>query len=462
MPAEEETKDALPRIYRGTFIDTPSLGELRILHDHCAGVNTSGRIVFIAPEHRVDNEAKKHSFPPPSEITIAAPKNGFFFPGFIDTHTHASQYPNTGIFGSSTLLSWLETYTFPMESSFSSLERARSVYNRVVDRSLRNGTTCSAYYATLHVPATNLLADICKHRGQRALIGRVCMDRLSPEHYRDSSPENAVKETQACIDHCRRIDPGGDTVRPIITPRFAPSCSTECMQSLGKLHRDSGVLAQTHIAENTSELQLVRELFPAASNYASVYDDAGLLTDKMILAHAIHLSPDEVDLIEKRRTKVSHCPVSNSCLASGAAKIRQLLDANVTVGLGTDMSGGFSPSILETARQAVLVSRHVAMQDGESAKLSVEEALFLSTRGGAKVVGLGDEVGAFEVGMDWDTQLVDLGGDVANEDIESQGSSVDIFGWEAWPDRVAKWLYCGDDRNVKTIWIHGRKVHESH
>ena len=443
--------------FEGTFIHTPTRGELQVLHDHVVAVDSKGKIRFVTPQNDLSGEVKESISASP-HTRVVSPENGFFFPGFIDSHTHAPQYPNTGIFGSSTLLSWLETYTFPMESSFRALDRARTVYDRVVARSLRHGTTCCAYYATLHVPATNLLADICKRRGQRALVGRVCMDMMSPEDYRDASVESTVKDSKACIDHCKSIDPSGEIVRPIITPRFAPSCSKQSLEALGKLHRETGTYAQTHISENKAELAVVRELFPAAADYASVYDEAGLLTDKMILAHAIHLSPAEVDLIERRKTKISHCPISNSCLASGAAKVRELLDANVTVGLGTDMSGGFSPSILETARQAVLVSRHVAVQDGESTKLSVEEALYLATRAGAKVVGLEDKVGAFEVGMDWDAQMIDLGRTVPNDDVATENSPLDVFGWETWPDRVAKWLYCGDDRNVKTVWVKGRQT----
>lgn len=233
------------------------------------------------------------------------------------------------------------------------------------------------------------------------------------------------------------------------------------MRALGDLRRRAGVYAQTHIAENKNELALVKELFPASPSYTHVYDEAGLLTSKMILAHAIHLSAEEIELIERRATKVSHCPISNSCLASGAARVRKLLDSNVTVGLGTDMSGGYSASILETARQAVLVSRHVAMEEGDAAKLSVEEALYLATKGGARVVGLEHKIGAFEVGLDWDAQLIGLGEVVSGDwDGRLEEGRVDVFGWEKPEDLIAKWLYCGDDRNVLAVWVRGVLVHE--
>ena len=189
----------------------------------------------------------------------------------IDTHIHASQYPNAGIFGKSTLLDWLNTYTFPMESSFSDLENAARVYNRVIARTLSHGTTTACYHATVHVPATNLLADICQSRGQRAFVGRVCMDRMSPDYYRDESVETAIRDSKACIEHVKGIDPDFDLITPVITPRFAPSCTHETLAALGKLHHETGVPCQTHIAENKKECELVQQLFPENKSYANVY-----------------------------------------------------------------------------------------------------------------------------------------------------------------------------------------------
>jgi len=469
-------------IYHGTFAHTPTPTTLTILENTSVGVSATGTILFVEPALSAPAAASKHAWPPSTYTTLSPSSTGpsttttFFFPGLIDTHTHASQYPNVGLFGSSTLLSWLETYTFPLESSYGDDARARHVYARAVRRTLANGTTCAAYYATVHVAATNLLADVCHALGQRALVGRVCMDRMSPADYRDASPAEALRATQAVTKHIRALDPEGALVRPVVTPRFAPSCTGECLGVLGEYARDEGLWTQTHVAENAAEIALVKELFPEHRDYVDVYDAYGLLGQRTILAHAVHLTARELGVVAARGAKVAHCPASNTALTSGCARVREMLDAGVDVGLGTDMSGGYSPSILEMARQAMLVSRCVAMQaDGdeakEMAKLSMAEVLYLATRGGAACVGLGDRVGAFEVGMDWDAQLIDLGRDVpradadadaGNEDplaIDQTQSPVDIFGWESWEDRVAKWLYGGDDRNVKAVWVKGRLVH---
>ncbi|EON67788.1 guanine deaminase [Coniosporium apollinis CBS 100218] len=451
-------------VYVGPFVHSQSLQKLDICPTGAIGVDENGKIAFVERDVKdvgdVIPVTQKYGWQNSQIVRIK--DNGFLFPGFIDTHIHASQYPNTGIFGKSTLLDWLNDYTFPLESSLSDLSKARRVYNRVVARTLSHGTTTAAYYATIHVPATNLLADICLARGQRAFVGRVCMNAMSPEYYRDESVEAAMRSTRECIEHVRGIDPGFEIVSPIITPRFAPSCTTECLREQGKLHRETGIPCQTHISENKKEIELVKELFPESKSYADVYDSAGLLTEKTILAHAVHLTEEEKALVKEREAKISHCPASNTALTSGCARVRQLIDQGITVGLGTDVSGGFSPSMLEMVRQAVWVSRHVAMTDGDQAKLSMEEALYLATRGGAKVVGLHQKVGGFDVGTDWDAQMISLGSvaEDGSASDEIHGDPVDVWGWEEWEDRVAKWVYNGDDRNTAAVWVKGRLVHQ--
>ncbi|KAK4228833.1 Metallo-dependent hydrolase [Podospora fimiseda] len=463
------------QIFIGTFIHSTTLTTLEYLHNTAIAVSAStGKIIAIEPECDL-HKAKTILVPKlgwdsgPTSVEILSTQKDyqFFFPGFIDTHLHASQYPNVGIFGNSTLLDWLNTYTFPLEASLSDISKAKRVYSRVIKKTLSHGTTTAAYYATIDVTATNLLAELCLERGQRALIGRVCMDQLGPEYYLDESPEESLSKTKECVDFIR--EKKQDLVRPVITPRFAPACSFDLLKKLGDLAKETDLPIQTHISENKNEILLVKELFPMEKtgakddSYASVYDAAGLLTEKMILAHGVHLTEFEADLIAERKSKVSHCPCSNSAITSGAAKVRWLLGKGIVVGLGTDMSGGYSPSVLEAARHAVLVSRHVAMGgDDEVAKLSVEEVLYLGTKGGAGVVGLEGTVGGFEVGMEWDAQLIGLGRveDGGEEEEGEDGGNVDVFGWESWQEKIAKWVYNGDDRNTKKVWVRGRLVHE--
>ncbi|CAG8139896.1 unnamed protein product [Penicillium olsonii] len=448
-------------------------------------------------------------------------RNEFFFPGFIgtykpcqsgvpglivlpDTHIHAPQFPNIGLFGSSGLLDWLNEYTFPMEASFGSKSDPKNqqtdpkktppeglrVYDQVVARTLAHGTTCASYFATIHVPATNALAALCHSHGQRAFIGRVCMDNKDqcPSYYVDQSAEQGLNATKSTIGYIHTLDPKGTLINPIITPRFAPSCSKESLAGLGKLAASytPALHIQTHISESTSEVELVQQLFPDSTSYADVYDKANLLTNRTILAHGVHLTKEELSLIRTRGSKVAHCPASNSALGSGLAPVRYMLDQGVTVGLGTDVSGGYSPSILEAARQASLISRLVQYSseyqdktgnktsDG-SEKLTVDEALYLATRGGAAVVDKADDLGGFDKGMIWDAQLVELGavrnstkspldtsatnGIVSRAVVTGTVGNVDLFGDETWQEQIQKWMWSGDDRNVKNVWVQGKLVH---
>ncbi|KAL5346019.1 hypothetical protein ACLOAV_009050 [Pseudogymnoascus australis] len=432
-------------------------------------------------------------------------RNEFFFPGFIDTHIHAPQFPNIGLFGSSGLLDWLDEYTYPVEASFGSKSDPKNqdtdpkdtppeglrIYDHVVARTLAHGTTCASYFATIHVPATNALAALCHSHGQRAFIGRVCMDNHDqcPDFYVDETAESGLNATKSTIEYIKTLDPNGTLINPIITPRFAISCTSNSLAGLGELAAsyDPPLHIQTHISETTSEIDLVHELFPESANYADVYDRAHLLTSRTILAHAVHLTQDERTLIRERNSKISHCPASNSALGSGLAPVRVMLDEGLSVGLGTDVSGGYSPSILEAARQACLVSRLLgysaeyqemtgnSTSDGHE-KLSVEDSLYLATRGGAAVVDMADDIGGFDEGMIWDAQLIELGAvdnntmspldaarvnSLASRAVLDSGpiGNVDLFGNETWQEQVEKWMWSGDDRNVKNVWVQGELVH---
>ena len=266
------------------------------------------------------------------------------------------------------------------------------------------------------------------------------MNQLSPDFYRDETAEQSLKNTQASINYIRSIDPNFSLLCPIITPRFAPSCSSELLTQLGKLAKSSNLPIQTHMSENVAEVALVKELFPEHQSYAHVYDAHGLLTDRTILAHCVHISPDEVNLCAERGAGIAHCPISNTGLTSGEAKVRWIIEGGVKVGLGTDCSGGYSPSILESARQASNVSRHVCMKSTVGTKdtpqLALAEILFLATLGGAQVCSIEDRVGNFVVGKEFDALLIDPG---------VVGGNVDIFEEDTgdWDRVLSKWAFNG-------------------
>lgn len=460
-------------VYCGTLVHTPVLGELKVLVEARVGVDQEGTIVYVRTEELkgsiVEEAIEFDKNLREDEVSVvdisALGLFKFFVPGFIDTHIHAPQYPNVGVFGSSTLFDWLIKYTYPVEKQFKDENIARSVYDKVVKKTLENGTTTCAYYSTIHVGATNILADCCFSQGQRAFIGRSCQDCGRPD-YKDENCEEGMAANAKVIEHIKSFDKQFELVTPILTPRNANKCSEEFLYGMAEVSKKLNIPIQAHMSETEEEVEKILEQFPHCKTYAGVYDYYNLLTSQTILGHCVFISQEELDLINKRQSGIAHCPTSNSCLTSGEAHVRKMLDENAKVGLGTDVSGGFLPSILTTARHAVLVSRHVSMKTKkDSDKISVNEALYLATVGGAKVCGLAGRLGTFEVGKKWECQMVSVEEEVSpfdtfdflNPDLEGfkKGDKEEV---QKFQDIIDKWLFNGDDRNVRKVYVNGRKV----
>lgn len=176
---------------------------------------------------------------------------------------------------------------------------------------------------------------------------------LSPTYYRNASVESSVADSKASIEYIQSLNPTGTIVRPIVTPRFTPSCTSECLSAIGKLARDEDAYIQTHISKNVNKIALVHKLFLDAKSYADIYETLGLLGAKTILAHAVYLSAEERNTIKQSGSKISHYPASNTAITSGCCPVHTLLDKGHVIGLGTDVSGRFHPSILENVRHAI-------------------------------------------------------------------------------------------------------------
>lgn len=442
-------------LFRGRICHSLSPTKLEIIPDALLGVD-NGMVSFLYEYADVDNAdleqfLRNEGYADAEYVQLT--KHQFLFPGLIDTHIHAPQYPNAGFGMDVPLLEWLEKYTFPTESSMSDPALAKRVFGKLVAQTLRQGTTLACYYSSIHTEATNILANLCLSVGQRAFIGKCNMDRLSPDHYRETCQES-LDATKACINHVRSIDPSGEQLTYCITPRFAPSCSSEMMHALGALAKAESLPIQTHISENRDELKMVKDLFPSAPSYTELYHQHGLLTNRTILAHAIHISADEISLIKATGAGIAHCPASNTSISSGECPVRELLNNEVSVGLGTDVSGGYTASILDSARLACAVSRHRVIHSGDkSLSLGVPEALYMATLGGARVCNLEARLGNFATGKYFDALLIDLGPD--------RKGRVDIFDGESDEKMIEKWVFNGDDRNINRIYIDGKIVLQS-
>jgi len=381
------------------------------------------------------------------EAVINLTDTQFLLPGLIDSHIHASQFPNAGLALDLTLLDWLEKYTFPTESRLEDIAKAKEVYQRCVRTTLDSGTTTACYFATIHKESTEVLAQVCVQEGQRALIGKVCMDRNSPENYCETT-ESSLADSKEMVETILKMK--SDLVKPVITPRFVPTCSRELMTSLGHLAAKDNLHIQTHLAENLRECDWVKQLEPDCQTYTQVYEKSDLLGSKTILAHCCHLDDSELEIIKHAGAGVSHCPNSNFSLKSGICDVRRLKNAGVKVGLGTDCSGGYSPSLLNAMPHAVMASNTLTFGRPESdhQPINFSDALFLATRGGASLLDMENDIGALESGKLADILLVDM-----------KGHSATLpFGHETATDLVHKFVFLADDRNIARVWVAGRKV----
>ncbi len=428
----------------GPIVHSLAFGQLQLIPVARVIVDlTSGVIVEVkeitADIERIDDVNTKY---------VVLQENQFLCPGFIDTHYHAPQTANAGLGLDYSLLEWLEKVTFPRESSYF-LRPTDSIfeeYSSMAERLLRNGTTTCVYFGSLKLEANKVLVDAISNTGQRAFIGKVCMDINSPENYCESTEEN-VNGTLELIEYIKSLR--NELIAPVITPRFAPTCSSELMNELGEIAVSGHHHIQTHISENKGEVAWVRELFPQSSSYAQVYDSSKLLTSKTILAHAIYLEEEEKNLIKERCCAISHCPNSNFALNSGVLDVRDLLERGIKVSLGTDVSGGYSFSMLDACRQAITASKVISFSKGTK-PLTAAEAFSLATLGGAEALEMSDKLGNFMPGKFFDALIVDC--------FTSPQIPVDNRATLSFENLFEKFIFCGDDRCIKTVFVSGKQV----
>lgn len=406
---------------------------------------------FILVDRSAQGKIVSVSHAPPSEPAaehVRLHPGQFICPGFIDTHHHAPQTQNMGLGLDWELLDWLQKITFPREQSYGDRTETdiRAEYRGMARRLLRAGTTTCVYFGSLQEPANELLAEEVFASGQRAFIGKVCMDQNSPAGYVETTEEN-LQNTVKFIEFIRSKQ--SNLINPIVTPRFAPTCSMQLMKELGNIALQQACHIQTHLGENKSEVDWVRELFPEHQSYTSVYAAAGLLTEKTILAHAIYLTDAEKQLIKEHQASISHCPNSNFALSSGCLCVRDLLDRGVKVALGTDVSGGYSPSMLDACRQAIIASKCISFQSPNQTPLTAAEAFSLATLGGASAINMSQTLGNIQPGKFFDALIVNVKSNPQIALADEESSLQTLF---------EKFIFCGDDRCIDAVFVAGRMI----
>jgi guanine deaminase len=441
-------------VYAGSFINPKSFGQVEFVSYGTCTVDKDGVITEMNSYDGKDIMELALASMNKSLIVRLAPSQ-FVIPGFVDMHTHAPQYRNLGLGLDYTLLEWLDKVTFPEERSYSCgpsessetyYERVANLYKGMVKHYLRCGTTSCCYFGSLQMEANMILVDMIAECGQRALVGKTCMDCNSPPDYVEGTVES-IEGTRKFAEYVKGVDsklPVSGTILPVVTPRFALTCTLKSMRGLADIAHYQDLHIQTHLNENLDEIAFASKLYPESESYTEIYERAGLLGSKTFVAHCVHMTDQQRRLLAKHKVAVSHCPASNFALNSGIMDLRAMISAGIRVGLGTDVSGGYGISILDAMRQAIIASKALHFQDKSTEPLKVSEAFYLGTRGGAEALGL--PIGAFEKGLRFDALFIDM-----------EMCPVPRHPDETLEQSLQRLVFLGDDRWIVKVLVNGRE-----
>ncbi|MDY0218115.1 MAG: guanine deaminase [Candidatus Cloacimonas acidaminovorans] len=314
--------------------------------------------------------------------------NEYALPGFIDLHTHLSQYYIRGLYEPA-LLPWLNKYVFPEEERSKNIEYAEKLSRDFFSAMLKAGTTTCVIYTAPFFSACDMAFEIAKETGIRALIGMTMMDMNCPENLQ----QNSHKTLEESILLYEKWHGKNAKLDYIFTPRFAPTCSLELMKEVAKYAIEHNAWIQTHLSENKEEIEMVKEIF-GFKNYTEVYQKAGLLTQHSIFAHCIHLSDEEIKMLAENKCKIAHCPDSNFFLKSGEFSLQKIEEAGIEYGLGSDVGAGTSLNMFY----------HTKMMNYRQSDYPVlpAKALYHITLGSAKLLGVDKIIGSLEIGKEAD------------------------------------------------------------
>ena len=454
----------------GSFFHAPVYGGFELLEDALIELDEAGAIARItqpaAAEYPARVRAAREADATGGGALLELAAHEYALPGFVDLHCHAPQWPQAGVALDEPLDVWLDQRTFPLEARFADPEFAYATGADLARHLLARGTTTCLYFGSAHVEGSLEVARACADAGQRAIVGKVVMDDPAANHdyYRDASPEAAVEDTERmllaveALDAARRAaGPRFAGVYAAVTPRFIPSCTDAALAGLGEVAAEHDSYVQSHCNEGQWEHDYAIQRFGMTD--AAALASFGLLRHKSVMAHCTFMDSEDIELFRATGTAVAHCPISNAYFASSACPVRRMHEAGVQIGLGADISGGFSPSLYDAIQQAVMASR--MLEDGvdarvpaatrgagEPSRIGVVEALYLATKGGAEALEL--PVGAFEVGRALDMQVID-----------TRRAFADLSGMGLFPapeDQLARILYLATPENIRQVWCQGRLV----
>ena len=327
--------------------------------------------------------------------------NGVIIPSFSDLHVHAPQFPQRGLAMDKLLHDWLYDYTFPLEARYADPAFAHAVYDAFVQDLIANGTMHACIFGTIHSEATGYLLELLEKKGLFAFVGKVNMDKASPD-YLSETTQDSVRETEAFLARYAQ----NRTAKPILTPRFAPTCSREPMNGLGALAKKYGVGLQTHLVESKWEAEQAIADFPDASCDAEIYERAGLMEyGPVVAAHFIFPSEEDIRILKKHGGYAVQCPDSTVNVIAGIMRNSDLADQGVNLALGSDLAGGHLTGIYSQVARSVQLSKLKEFYEPENNRtIHFNEAFYMATKQGGEIFG---RVGSFEKGYRFDALVVD-------------------------------------------------------
>ena len=421
----------MKKVYKAHILYTREQNHFEVLENGYVAVDTDGRVTGVSADlESLDSK----------DAEIIDFGDRLLIPAMNDLHVHAPQYRNQGIAMDLELLPWLQNYTFPEEMKYADPGYAERMYRRFVRDLWRFGTMRACVFATIHTESTRLLMRLFQEAGMGALVGKVAMNRNCPEGLSEKV-EDTVEGYEALIAEYNKPEA---LVRPIVTPRFVPSCTPEMLRACGELAAKHQLPVQSHLSENKDEIAWVQELEPESTCYGDAYDRYGLFGQTpTIMAHCVWTDGEELELMKRRGVVVAHCPTSNFNVASGMAPIRLFLNEGLQVGLGSDISGGHDLSIFRMMVYAIQVSKMHYQQNHKQSFLSLSEAFWLATKSAGSFFG---HVGSFEPGYEFDALVIN------DSDLNHDNYSL--------LHRLERYIYLGDDRQIEHRFCRGKELTE--
>ena len=417
------------------------------IEDHPDGiveVGVDGRIAWVGPAADWPAEGRAPTIDLRPHVLL---------PGMVDLHAHLPQLPNAGLGAGLDLMTWLERYIFPLERRFDDAEGAARLAPAAFRTFAAAGTTTLLAYGAVYKASMDGAFRAAEAHGIRAILGKVMMDRITYDETIDPSTilDRSLRESEELIATWHGAAEG--RLGYAVTPRFAISCTSEMLRESAALAKRTGAWWQTHVSEDAGEIEEVGRLFPEARDYVDVYDRAGGLGPKTILAHAIHLSDAELARLVETDTRVAHCPESNLFLASGIMPLARYLETGLGVGLGSDVAAGPDPSIFSVMQVGAYAQAALRTVAGEARPvLGPLDWLRLGTFDGARALGLEGRIGSIEAGKEADLIAVDPRLTAARRDLPYDPARVEPA------EVMSRLIFRAHPDMVRGAWVRGRRL----